>query len=211
MGRDDGSDGTHRAGGFSRAACLSHRGALEAGVVFMTANGWLQLGLYLVVLVALVKPLGWYMARVYEGEPCGLDRALGWLERSLYRLSGIDSKTEMGWRSYAICVLLFNAVGLVAVYLLLRLQGTLPLNPREFSGVPPDLSFNTAISFATNTNWQAYSGETTLSYLSQMLGLAVQNFLSAASGMAVLVALIRGLSRFEEIQVGKDRIYPLSS
>jgi K+-transporting ATPase ATPase A chain len=161
----------------------------------MTANGWLQLGLYLVVLVALVKPLGWYMARVYEGEPCGLDRALGWLERSLYRLSGIDSKTEMGWRSYAICVLLFNAVGLVAVYLLLRLQGTLPLNPREFSGVPPDLSFNTAISFATNTNWQAYSGETTLSYLSQMLGLAVQNFLSAASGMAVLVALIRGLTR----------------
>ncbi len=161
----------------------------------MTGNDWVQLALYLAVLIALVKPLGWYMARVYQGEPCGLDRALGWLERFLYRLAGVDPRQEMSWRGYALCVLLFNAAGLVVVYVLLRLQGLLPLNPRHLEGVPADLSFNTAVSFATNTNWQNYGGESTLSYLSQMLGLGVQNFVSAASGMAVLIALVRGLAR----------------
>jgi potassium-transporting ATPase potassium-binding subunit len=161
----------------------------------MTLNAWVQLGLYLAVLVALSKPLGWYMARVYQGQPCGLDRALGWLERLIYRMAGVDPAREMPWRGYAVAVLLFNLVGLVTVYLLLRLQHWLPLNPQGFEANTPDSAFNTAVSFATNTNWQGYSGETTMSYLSQMLGLTVQNFVSAATGMAVLVALIRGMVR----------------
>src|SRR5438132_13832871 len=121
----------------------------------MTANASLQLLLYLAVLLAAVKPLGWYMARVYQGRACGLDRALGWLERLLYRLSGVDAGREMTWRTYAVAVLLFNGIGLAAVYLLLRLQGVLPINPQGFSGATPDLAFNTAVSFATNTNWQS--------------------------------------------------------
>ena len=161
----------------------------------MNANAWIQLLIYLGVLVALVKPLGRYMANVYEGKPCGLDRWLGWCERGIYRLAGVDPAQEMGWKHYAAAVLAFNALGFAAVYLLLRFQGELPLNPQELPNATPDLAFNTAASFATNTNWQSYGGETTLSYLSQMLGLTVQNFVSAASGMAVLVALIRGLSR----------------
>ena len=168
----------------------------------MTDNILLQLGLYVAVLLALVKPLGWYMARVYQGGPCGLDRALGGLERGLYRLARVDRQSEMAWRSYAVAVLLFNAIGLIAVYLLQRLQGFLPLNPQGFAAVGPDLAFNTAASFASNTNWQNYGGETTLSYLVQMLGLGVQNFLSAATGMAVLVALIRGLVRRSAQTIG---------
>jgi K+-transporting ATPase ATPase A chain len=161
----------------------------------MTSNNWIQLILYFGVLAALAKPLGLYMARVYEGKPCGLDRALGWLERGLYRFCGIDPTREMGWRQYTVAVLLFNAVGFLAVYVLLRLQGVLPLNPQGFGPNTADSALNTAASFATNTNWQGYGGETTMSYLSQMLGLTVQNFASAASGIAVLVALIRGISR----------------
>jgi K+-transporting ATPase ATPase A chain len=168
----------------------------------MTANGWLQLGLYLLVLIALVKPLGWYMARVYEGKPCGLDRALGPLERLIYRLCGTATEHEMGWKAYAVAMLLFNLLGLLAVYGLQRLQHLLPLNPQNLEAVSPDLSFNTAVSFATNTNWQSYGGESTLSYLTQMLGLGVQNFVSAATGMAVLVALIRGLARRSAQTIG---------
>jgi K+-transporting ATPase ATPase A chain len=168
----------------------------------MTAYGWLQLALYLAVLLAAVKPLGLYMARVYQGQPCGLDRALGWLERLLYRAAGIDSNRDMSWRGYAVAVLLFNGIGLAVVYALLRLQGLLPLNPQNQPNVSPHLAFNTAVSFATNTNWQSYGGESTLSYLSQMLGLSVQNFVSAASGMAVLVALIRGLTRRSAQTIG---------
>jgi K+-transporting ATPase ATPase A chain len=168
----------------------------------MTANAWIQLLFYLAVLLALVKPLGWYMARVYEGRPCGLDRALGWLERLAYRLGGVDPRQEMAWKTYAAAVLLSNGVGLLALYVLLRLQGVLPLNPSHFASVGPDLAFNTAVSFVSNTNWQSYSGETTLSYLSQVLGLSVQNFLSAATGMAVLVAFIRGLVRRSSATVG---------
>jgi len=158
----------------------------------------------LVALLALVKPLGWYMARVYQGQPCGLDRALGGLERGLYRLSGIDAQKEMSWRVYALCALLFNAIGLLVLYALLRTQDWHPefVNPEEMKAATPDLTFNTAVSFATNTNWQSYSGETTLSYLSQMLGLGVQNFLSAATGMAVLIALIRGLARHSVETIG---------
>ncbi|WLD14624.1 potassium-transporting ATPase subunit KdpA [Planctellipticum variicoloris] len=168
----------------------------------MTATAWIEIAAYFAVLLALVKPLGWFMARVYAGEPCGLDAPLKPLERGLYRIAGVKPEAEMTWRQYAIAVLLFNALGALAVYGLQRAQGWLPLNPQHLPGVAPDLAFNTAVSFATNTNWQAYSGESTLSDLSQMLGLAVQNFLSAATGMAVLVALIRGITRKQVETIG---------
>ncbi|HSB44520.1 MAG TPA: potassium-transporting ATPase subunit KdpA [Nitrospira sp.] len=168
----------------------------------MTINGLVQIGLYFVLLLALAKPLGWYMARVYEGQACGLDRVLGPLERLIYRLCGVRQTEEMDWKTYGIAMLLFNAMGLVALYALQRLQGFLPLNPAGLGAVTPDLAFNTAASFATNTNWQAYGGETTLSYLTQMLGLTVQNFVSAATGMAILVVLIRGLARRSAMTIG---------
>lgn len=161
----------------------------------MNAYAFLQMGAVLGLLLALVKPLGWYMARVYEGKPCGLDRLVGPLERLVYRLAGIRPQREMSWRHYAVAMLVFNLLGLLAVYGLQRIQNALPLNPQQLPAVPPLLAMNTSISFATNTNWQSYSGETTQSYLTQMLGLSVQNFLSAATGMALLVALVRGLAR----------------
>jgi len=168
----------------------------------MTALALVQLVIFLGVIVALAKPLGIYMARVYEGRPSGLDRVLGPVERFIYRIAGVNPGDEMGWKGYAVAMLLFNAVGLFALYALQRLQGSLPVNPAHFPGVAPDLSFNTAVSFVTNTNWQNYSGEQTMSYLTQMLGLVVQNFLSAASGMAVLVALIRGIARRTTSTIG---------
>ncbi len=168
----------------------------------MTANGVLQLVVYLVVLLVLAKPLGAYMARVYEGRRIGLDRALGWLERLIYRVSGISPKAEMGWKTYALTMLIFNLAGVLAVYALQRLQGVLPLNPAGLGAVSPDSSFNTAVSFATNTNWQGYGGETTMSYLTQMLALTVQNFVSAATGMAVAAALIRGFARRSAETIG---------
>jgi K+-transporting ATPase ATPase A chain len=168
----------------------------------MTANGIFQLVLYVVVLIALAKPLGAYMARVYQNQRCGLDGALGWLERLTYRLSGVRPNEEMGWKTYAVAMLLFNFFGLLAVYFLQRLQGILPLNPQGLGAVSADSSFNTAVSFATNTNWQGYGGESTMSYLTQMLALTVQNFLSAATGMAVLVALIRGFARRSAQTIG---------
>src|SRR5262245_40745249 len=168
----------------------------------MTTTGLAQIGLYFVVLLALAKPLGWYMARVYEGKACGLDRVVGPLERLIYRLCGVRETEEMDWKTYGIAMLVFNAMGLIALYALQRLQGLLPLNPAGLGAVPTDLAFNTAASFATNTNWQAYGGETTLSYLTQMLGLTVQNFVSAATGMAILVALIRGLARRSSLTIG---------
>ncbi len=168
----------------------------------MTGNGWLQLGLYLAVLLLLAKPLGGYMARVYQGEPAFLDRLLGPIERLIYRILRVSPDAEMGWKTYALAMLLFNALGFLAVYAIQRLQGLLPLNPQQFGAVPPDLSFNTAVSFVTNTNWQAYGGESTMSYLTQMAALTVQNFVSAATGMAVLVALIRGFGRHSTRTIG---------
>lgn len=168
----------------------------------MNTNAWIQIAIFLIALLACTKPLGWYMARVYRGQPCGLDRGLGWLEHGMYRIAGVSARHEMSWRDYAIAALLFNLLGLLMVYLLQRLQGSLPWNPQGLPGVPPDLSFNTAVSFATNTNWQSYSGESTLSYLTQMLGLTVQNFVSAATGMAVLVAFTRGISRGSSTLLG---------
>ena len=168
----------------------------------MTGNAVLQLALHLGVLLALVKPLGGYMARVYADEPHPLGRWLAPVEHRCYRLLGVSPHEEMTWPRYAAAVLLFSGVSLLAVYLLLRLQGVLPLNPAGMPAVPPALAFNTAISFVSNTNWQAYGGEATLSYLTQMLGLTVQNFASAAAGMAVLVALARGIARHETGQLG---------
>jgi K+-transporting ATPase ATPase A chain len=168
----------------------------------MTIPTLLQLGLYLLVLLLLVKPLGTYMARVYQGERTFLTPVLRPVERFIYRLARMHADEETDWKTYAIAMLLFNLVGLLLVYLLQRLQSILPLNPQGLGAVPPDLAFNTAASFVTNTNWQSYSGEATMSYLTQMLGLTVQNFLSAATGMAVLVALIRSFTRQSAKAVG---------
>lgn len=165
-------------------------------------TAWIEVVLYFVVLLVAVKPLGAYMARVYRGLPCGLDAVLGPVERRLYRWSGVHPDEPMTWRRYAAAVLVFNLLGTAAVYGLQRVQAGLPLNPQQLPNVAPDLAFNTAVSFATNTNWQAYGGESTLSYLTQMLGLTVQNFLSAATGMAVLVALTRGLIARNAMKLG---------
>ena len=154
-------------------------------------NAFLQQSFYLVVLIALVKPLGAFMADVYEGKRTLLSPVLGWLARLVYRVSGVDEKDDMGWKRYLWATLWFNLAGFLAVYGLQRLQHLLPLNPQKLGAVSADSSFNTAVSFVTNTNWQGYAGEATMGYLTQMLGLAVQNFVSAATGMAVLVALIR--------------------
>ena len=161
----------------------------------MTANAWLQMGLYLIVLLALVKPLGAYMALVFADAPNRVTCFGGGIERFVYRVCGIRGDEEMHWRRYALAMLVFNLVGLLAVYALQRMQQWLPLNPQHFGAVSPGSAFNTAISFASNTNWQGYGGESTMSYLTQMLGLCVQNFLSAATGIAVLIALIRGFTR----------------
>jgi potassium-transporting ATPase potassium-binding subunit len=168
----------------------------------VTGPTFAQFGLYVVVLVALVKPLGLYMARVFQGERTWLDPVLGPLERALYRFSGIKRDVEMGWRTYAAAFLAFHGLSFIAVYLIQQVQAFLPLNPAGVTAVSPDLAFNTAMSFMTNTNWQSYGGETTLSYLTQMLALTVQNFVSAAAGIAVLVALARGLARKTSETIG---------
>ena len=165
-------------------------------------NAFLQQSFYLVVLIALVKPLGAFMADVYEGKRTLLSPVLGWLERLVYRVSGVDEKDDMGWKRYLWATLWFNLAGFLAVYGLQRLQHLLPLNPQKLGAVSADSSFNTAVSFVTNTNWQGYAGEATMGYLTQMLGLAVQNFVSAATGMAVLVALIRGFARRQSNGIG---------
>lgn len=168
----------------------------------MNIFSWFQLIFYMVVLLALAKPLGTFMAKVYQGEHTFLDRILQPLERLIYRSAGVKPDEEMGWKTYAVAMMLFNVLGLFAVYGLQRLQGVLPLNPQGLGAVSPDSSWNTAVSFATNTNWQGYGGETTMSYFTQMLGLAVQNFVSAATGMAVLAAFIRGLARHTTQTIG---------
>ncbi|MBL8828921.1 MAG: potassium-transporting ATPase subunit KdpA [Planctomycetaceae bacterium] len=168
----------------------------------MTVNELLQLSLYLGILLACVKPLGIYMARVYSGSTTWLERILGPVERLLYRLCGIDKSVEMTWRQYSLAVLSFSLLSFLTVYAFQRTQGWLPLNPQSLSAVSPDSSFNTAVSFTTNTNWQGYGGETTMSYLTQMAALTVQNFASAAAGMAVLMALIRGFTRHTTETIG---------
>ena len=168
----------------------------------MTLNGWLQIGLTLLVVLALIKPLGLYMAAVFGGQRTLLTPILSPLESGFYKISGIRSDKEQGWLTYTLAMLAFSMVGVLVLYALQRLQGVLPLNPQGFGAVSPDLAFNTAASFVTNTNWQAYSGETTMSHLTQMAGLTVQNFLSAATGLALAVAVTRAFVRSQASTIG---------
>ena len=168
----------------------------------MTFESAALIAVFVLAALACVKPLGIYMANVVEGRPIWPLRVGAPIERSFYRVSGVDASQEMGWKQYAIALLVFNVLGVLVVYAFQRLQAWLPLNPQQFAAVTPDSSFNTAISFVTNTNWQGYSGESTMSYLTQMAALAVQNFLSAATGIAVVVALIRGLARHNAKTIG---------
>ncbi len=168
----------------------------------MTINGWIQIALYCAIVIALVKPLGLYMTRVFSGERTFLSPVLRPVERGLYAMAGIDETHEQHWLSYLVAMIFLHVGGFLLLYAILRLQGALPFNPAGQSGVAPDLSFNTAASFITNTNWQNYGGESTLSYLAQMLGLTHQNFLSAATGIALAVALIRGFARASANTVG---------
>ncbi|MBV8299482.1 MAG: potassium-transporting ATPase subunit KdpA [Candidatus Eremiobacteraeota bacterium] len=168
----------------------------------MSLTGWLQAAVIFAIVCLLVKPVGSYMARVFEGERVFLTPVLGPLERVIYRLTRIDASREMGWKGYAFAVLAFSLISFLYLYALLRLQAFLPLNPQGFGNLAPDLAWNTAISFMTNTNWQFYSGESTMSYLSQMAGLAWHNFVSAAAGIAICVALIRALARRQMRTIG---------
>jgi len=168
----------------------------------MTANDWIQVAVYFVVLVALAIPLGRFMAQVMSGEANWLSRIGRPLERGLYRLAGVSEDDEMTWPRYATAFIVFSVASFAAVYLLQRVQGFLPANPAGFAGVGPALAFNTAVSFVSNTNWQAYGGESSLSYLTQALALGVQNFVSAAAGIAVVVALVRGFARAEKGTIG---------
>ena len=168
----------------------------------MTANGWLQIVVYLAVIFAITKPLGVFMARVFNRERTFLDPVARPIERLLYRLTGVDEDHEMRWTEYALTMLLFSGVTMLLLYLIQRVQPLLPWNPQKFGAVPPTLSFNTAASFTTNTNWQNYAGETTMSYLTQMAGLAYHNFASAATGIALAIAFIRGIARREKETIG---------
>src|SRR6202048_453925 len=160
------------------------------------------IAVFLLLLLVSVKPFGLYMANVMEGRPIWPLRVGARFEGLIYKLCGVDPTAQMGWKKYAVALVVFNALGALAVYALQRLQVWLPLNPQQFPNVSADSSFNTAVSFITNTNWQGYSGEATMSYLTQMAGLAVQNFLSAASGIVVAIALIRGLARHSCATIG---------
>ena len=168
----------------------------------MTMIGWLQIALFFLAVLVTIKPLGLYMARVFAGERTALSPVLGRLEADLYRISGVSPTKEQGWLAYTVAMLAFSLAGFAALYAILRLQAFLPLNPQGFAGMAPDLAFNTAVSFVTNTNWQNYGGETTLSHFSQMAGLTVQNFLSATTGMALAVALTRALVRSKVSTLG---------
>jgi K+-transporting ATPase ATPase A chain len=168
----------------------------------MTANGWLQIGLFFAVVLLVAKPVGTYLYRVYERKSTWLDRVLRPIEKLIYRVCGVDETKEMRWTEYGAAMLLFSGVSLLLLYLIERVQVWLPWNPQKLANVAPDLAWNTAVSFTTNTNWQAYTPETTMSYLTQMAGLAYHNFVSAAVGIAVAVAVIRGVARKESKTIG---------
>ncbi|PWC88594.1 potassium-transporting ATPase subunit KdpA [Azospirillum sp. TSO5] len=168
----------------------------------MTVNGWIQILVFLALVVAVTRPLGGFMTRVFTGERTLLSPILGPVERALYRLAGVDERTEQHWVTYAVSMLLFSAAGMLLLYALQRLQDVLPLNPLGMAAVPPDLAFNTAASFTTNTNWQNYGGETTMGHLVQMAGLTFHNYVSAATGIALAVALVRGFARASARTVG---------
>src|SRR4051812_1956319 len=168
----------------------------------MTANGWFQICFFFLLVLACAKPLGTYMARVFEREQTFVDPVLRPLERLLYRLTGVDEHHEMRWTEYGVAMLIFSLVTMLATYAVERLQNILPLNPQHLPAVAPDLALNTAASFTTNTNWQSYVPETTMSYLTQMLTLAYHNFFSAAVGIALAIAFVRGISRRETKTLG---------
>jgi len=168
----------------------------------MTANGWLQIGLFFALVVAVTVPVGRFMTRVFARERTWLDPVLRPIERAIYALTGVDETREMRWTEYAAAMLLFSVVSMIVLYALERLQGVLPLNPQSLPAVPPALAFNTAASFTTNTNWQSYSGESTMSYLTQMAGLAYHNFMSAAVGIALAIAFIRGIAQQAKDTIG---------
>ncbi len=168
----------------------------------MTLNGWLQILFFLLAVFVVTPPLGSFMARVFTRQRTWLDPIMRPVERFVYRLTGVNETHEMRWTEYAVAILMFSAVSMLVLYLMQRLQGLLPLNPQRFGGVAPDLAFNTASSFTTNTNWQAYGGESTMSYLTQMAGLAYHNFVSAAVGMAVAIAFMRGIAQKEKETLG---------
>src|SRR5438270_10611601 len=169
----------------------------------MTANGWFQIFLFFALVLLVTKPVGIFMTRVFNRERTIMDPVLRPIERLLYRVTGVDEDHEMRWTEYAISMLLFSLVSMIVLYLMERLQGYLPFNPQKLGAVSPShLAFNTAASFTTNTNWQAYSGETTMSYFTQMAGLAYHNFVSAAVGLAMAIAFIRGIARREMRTIG---------
>src|SRR5476651_1025179 len=168
----------------------------------MTVIGWIQIILYCAIIIALVKPLGWYMTRVFNGERTFLTPVLRPVEAALYWVGGVDEKREQHWLTYTVAMLLFHVLGVVILYAVMRLQAVLPFNPAEQSAVAEDLSFNTAASFTTNTNWQNYGGESTMSYFTQMAGLAYHNFVSAGVGIALAIAVIRGIARKESKTIG---------
>jgi potassium-transporting ATPase potassium-binding subunit len=168
----------------------------------MTANGWFQIGLYLLVIILVTKPMGVFMTRVFNREKTFLDPLLRPIEKLVYRLTGVDEKREMRWTEYAVAMLLFSGVSMALLYLIERTQKWLPFNPQRFSNVDPALAFGTAASFTTNTNWQAYSGESTMSYFTQMAGLAYHNFVSAAVGIVLAIVVIRGIARKETDKLG---------
>ena len=168
----------------------------------MTINGWIQIALYCVILTLLVKPFGGYMTRVFNGDRTLLSPVLRPIERGLYAVGGIDERDEQHWVTYGLAMLVFTLAGFISLYALQRLQAVLPFNPQGQAAVSPDLAFNTSVSFITNTNWQSYTPESTMSYLVQMAGLTVHNFLSAATGIALATAMIRGFSRRSAKTVG---------
>ncbi len=168
----------------------------------MTTIGVIQLLVFFGILLAITKPLGLYMARLFEGERVFLTPVLRPVERTIYRLTGVNERQEMRWTTYAVAMLLFNLAGFLVLYLLQRVQSGLPFNPQDLANVEPRSAFNTAVSFVANTNWQGYAGESTMSYLTQMSGLTVQNFVSAATGIAIAIALVRGFSRRSVKEIG---------
>jgi potassium-transporting ATPase potassium-binding subunit len=167
----------------------------------MTLHGWLLIAVFVLLVAVTVRPLGGYMAWVFSGQ-CASNRFLGLFERAFFRMAFIDPSNEHNWVGYTQAILVFNLAGLILLFCVLLLQGSLPLNPQGFGAVAPDLAFNTAVSFVTNTSWQSYAGETTLSYFSQMAGITVQSFLSAATGMAAAIALVRGFARRSSETIG---------
>src|ERR1700732_228679 len=168
----------------------------------MTTNGWFQIAFFLLLILAVTKPMGVFIARVFNREKTFMDPVLRPVERLLYRITGVDENHEMRWTEYAVAMLMFSGVSMVLLYLIERVQQWLPLNPQKFGAVAQDLAFNTAASFTTNTNWQNYAGEATMSYLTQMAGLAYHNFTSAAVGIALAIAFVRGIARREKETIG---------